>query len=272
MPVMTIKDGLLCKKEITNSLNKDAMELLSQIEIKEQTNSTNDDAKESLKNSSHLLSAHFAEQQSAGRGRNSQKWISPFGQNIYLSLAWQSNLNFADIEGLSLAIGVEIAESLETNTDEVIEIKWPNDLLVNQKKLGGILIETSSGKKDSLEIIIGIGINVFMKNEDATKINQDWTSLEKYKNRSLDRNLIAANLLNNLAQLTKKFKSVGFVGYKEAFENRNALINKDCEVLTNGKVDYHGSVVGVNEKGELLIKRNNEIFNLRYGEVSIREL
>ena len=269
---MTTQDGLLCKKEITNRLNKDALELLSKIEIKEQTNSTNDDAKESLKNSSHLLSAHFAEQQSAGRGRNSRNWISPFGQNIYLSLAWQSNLSFADIEGLSLAIGVEIAESLKNNTDELIEIKWPNDLLVNQRKLGGILIETSSSKKDSLEIIIGIGINVFMKNEDAIKIDQDWTSLENYKNRNLDRNLIAANLLNNLAQLTKKFKSVGFVGYKEAFENRNALINKDCEVLANGKVDYHGSVVGVNEKGELLVKRNNEIINLRYGEVSIREL
>ena len=66
MVVMTIKDGLLCKKEIRNSLSKDALELLSKIEIKEQTNSTNDDAKESLKNSSHLLSAHFAEQQSAG--------------------------------------------------------------------------------------------------------------------------------------------------------------------------------------------------------------
>ena len=91
---MTTQDGLLCKKEITNRLSKDALELLSKIEIKEQTSSTNDDAKESLKNSSHLLSAHFAEQQSAGRGRNSRKWISPFGQNIYLSLAWQSNLNF----------------------------------------------------------------------------------------------------------------------------------------------------------------------------------
>ena len=132
---MTIQDGLLCKKEITNRLSKDALELLSKIEIKEQTSSTNDDAKESLKNSSHLLSAHFAEQQSAGRGRNSRQWISPFGQNIYLSLAWQSDLNFSDIEGLSLAIGVEIAESLKNNTDEVIKIKWPNDLLINQKKL-----------------------------------------------------------------------------------------------------------------------------------------
>ena len=269
---MTIKDVLLCKKEIINSLSKDALELLSKIEIKEQTNSTNDDAKESLKNSSHLLSAHFAEQQSAGRGRNTRKWISPFGQNIYLSLAWQSNLSFEDIEGLSLAIGVEIAESLKNNTDEVIKIKWPNDLLINQKKLGGILVETSSGKKDSLEIIIGIGVNIFMKNEDAIKIDQDWTSLENYKNRSLDRNLIAANLLNNLVQLTRKFKAVGFGGYKEAFENRNALMNKDCEVLANGKVDYLGTVVGVNEKGELLIKRNNKILNLRYGEVSIREL
>ena len=269
---MIKKDGLLCKKEIINSLREDALELLSKIEIKEQTNSTNDDARESLKNSSNILSAHFAEQQSAGRGRNSRKWISPFGKNIYLSLAWQSDLSFADIEGLSLAIGVEIAESLKKNTDEVIEIKWPNDLLINQKKLGGILIETSSGKKGNLEIIIGIGINVFMKNEDAIEIDQDWTSLENYKNRSLDRNLIAANLLNNLVQLTTKFKTVGFGGYKEAFENRNVLMNKDCEVLANGIVDYHGSVVGINDKGELLIKRNNEIINLRYGEVSIREL
>ena len=101
---MTIQEGLLCKKEITNRLSKDAIELLTKIEIKEQTSSTNDDAKESLKNSSHLLSAHFSEQQNAGRGRNSRKWISPFGQNIYLSLAWQSNLSLADIEGLSLAI------------------------------------------------------------------------------------------------------------------------------------------------------------------------
>ena len=269
---MIKKDGLLCKKEITNSLSEEALELLSKIEIKEQTNSTNDDARESLKNSSNTLSAHFAEKQSAGRGRNSRKWISPFGQNIYLSLAWQSDLSFADIEGLSLAIGVEIAESLKNNTDEVIKIKWPNDLLINQEKLGGILIETSGGKKDNLEIIIGIGINVFMKNENTIEIDQDWTSLENYKNRSLDRNLIAANLLNSLVQLITRFKTIGFGGYKEAFESRNALMNKDCEILANGIVDYHGSVVGINEKGELLIKRNNEILNLRYGEVSIREL
>ena len=100
---MIKKDGLLCKKEIINSLREDALELLSKIEIKEQTNSTNDDARESLKNSSNILSAHFAEQQSAGRGRNSRKWISPFGKNIYLSLAWQSDLSFADIEGSKLS-------------------------------------------------------------------------------------------------------------------------------------------------------------------------
>ena len=111
-----------------------------------------------------------------------------------------------------------------------------------------------------------------MKNENNIEIDQDWTSLENYKNRSLDRNLIAANLLNSLVQLITRFKTIGFGGYKEAFESRNALMNKDCEILANGIVDYHGSVVGINEKGELLIKRNNEILNLRYGEVSIREL
>jgi BirA family biotin operon repressor/biotin-[acetyl-CoA-carboxylase] ligase len=269
---MAKKVSLLSKKEIINGLSPDSRNLINCIEIKEQTKSTNDDARESLKNSTDILSAHFSEQQSAGRGRNSRKWISPFGQNIYLSLAWQSNLNFTDIEGLSLAIGVEIVNSLKSYTDEVIEIKWPNDLLINQKKLGGILIETSSGKDDCLEIIIGIGVNIFMQNKDTDEIDQEWTNLENCKNKILDRNLISANLLNNLIRLTKDFKTIGFRGYKEAFEKRNALMNKDCEVLINGKVDYHGLVVGINEKGELLIKRNNEILNLRYGEVSIREL
>jgi len=269
---MTKKVRLLSKKEIINGLSSDSLNLINGIEIKEQTKSTNDDARESLKNSTDILSAHFSEQQTAGRGRNSKKWISPFGQNIYLSLAWKSNLNFTDIEGLSLAIGVEIVNSLKSHTDEVIEIKWPNDLLINRKKLGGILIETSSGKEGCLEIIIGIGINVFMQNKDTDEIDQAWTSLENHKNKVLDRNLISADLLNNLTRLTKDFKTIGFSGYKEAFEERNVLMNKDCEVLINGSVDHHGLVVGINERGELLIKRNNEILNLRYGEVSIREL
>ena len=167
---MTKKEDLLLKKEILNGLTARSFNLLNNLEIKNQTDSTNDDAKESLKKPHIKLSAHMAEQQNSGRGRNNRKWVSPFGQNIYLSLAWRSNLTFSDIEGLSLAIGVQVAESLEELTKEKIKIKWPNDLLINEKKLGGILIETSSDGKDALEIIIGIGINVFMQNKDTMKL------------------------------------------------------------------------------------------------------
>jgi BirA family biotin operon repressor/biotin-[acetyl-CoA-carboxylase] ligase len=269
---MTKKEDLLLKKEVLNGLTAPSFYLLDNLEIKNQTDSTNDDAKESLKKPHNKLSAHLAEQQNSGRGRNNRKWVSPFGQNIYLSLGWRSNLTFSNIEGLSLAVGVRVAESLEELINEKIKIKWPNDLLINEKKLGGILIETSSDEKGTLEIIIGIGINVFMKNKDTNEIDQSWTSLENYKKRNLDRNLIAAKILNNLLALTKDFKTTGFAGYIQAFENRNALENKECEVILDGKVSSAGLVTGINNKGELLIKINNEIINLRYGEVSIREL
>ena len=104
---------------------------------------------------------HLAEQQTAGRGRNKRKWVSPHGKNIYLSFGWKSSINHSQLEGLSLAVATCLIASLQEFTSEQIKIKWPNDLLVDGQKLAGILprLFFRGGKLRLLRV--GVGLNVF---------------------------------------------------------------------------------------------------------------
>ena len=156
---------------ITNNLKKDILEYLPEIFISEKTASTNDDAKVYLPNQSSELSIHLTEQQEAGKGRNGKKWVSPKGKNIYLSLGWKSPLQYSELDGLSLSVGCIVANALNSSANDQINIKWPNDLLINQKKMSGILIETLD-LEGKIGIVIGVGINVHMSKEDGKDNDQ----------------------------------------------------------------------------------------------------
>ena len=118
-------------------LDKDLLDSNIEIFISQSTGSTNDDAKNFLLEQSSFLSIHTSEQQIAGKGRNGKKWISPKGKNIYLSIGWLSNLEYSQLDGLSLAIGTILASSLNKFTQSHVGIKWPNDLLIEKKKISG---------------------------------------------------------------------------------------------------------------------------------------
>ena len=121
-------------EKIRNSLNKGILDYLPEIFVLDQTASTNDDAKKYLLEQSSALSIHLSEQQIAGKGRNGKKWISPKGKNIYLSLGWKSALQYSQLDGLSLSVGTVLATVLNRYTKNDINIKWPNDLVISQKK------------------------------------------------------------------------------------------------------------------------------------------
>ena len=195
-------------ERITNNLKKDILEYLPEIFISEKTASTNDDAKVYLPNQSSELSIHLTEQQEAGKGRNGKKWVSPKGKNIYLSLGWKSPLQYSELDGLSLSVGCIVANVLNSPANDQINIKWPNDLLINQKKISGILIETVD-IEGQVGIVIGVGINVHMSKEDGKDIDQSWVSLDEISEKTNDRNELIANLLNELFVLTKVFPVEG---------------------------------------------------------------
>ena len=257
-------------ERITNDLKKDILEYLPEIFISEKTASTNDDAKLYLPNQSSELSIHLSEQQEAGKGRNGKKWVSPKGKNIYLSLGWKSPLQYSELDGLSLSVGCIVANVLNSSANDQINIKWPNDLLINQKKMSGILIETLD-LEGKIGIVIGVGINVHMSKEDGKDIDQSWISLDEISEKINDRNELISNLLSELFVLTKVFPIEGFKAYKSNFDKLDLLNGKVCKVISNNS-EKVVEVLGVNDQGELLVKENLEYLTLRYGEVSIREL
>ena len=257
-------------ERITNNLKKDILEYFPEIFIAEKTASTNEDAKVYLPNQSSELSIHLTEQQEAGKGRNGKKWVSPKGKNIYLSLGWKSPLQYSELDGLSLSVGCIVANVLNSPANDQINIKWPNDLLINQKKMSGILIETVD-LEGQVGIVIGVGINVHMSKEDGKEIDQSWVSLDEISEKINDRNELIVNLLNELFVLTKVFPEEGFKAYKSDFDKLDLLNGKVCKVTSNNS-DKVVEVLGVNDQGELLVKENLEYLTLRYGEVSIREL
>ena len=251
-------------------LEKDLLDSNIEVFISQSTGSTNDDAKNFLSEQSSLLSIHTSEQQIAGKGRNGKKWISPKGKNIYLSIGWLSNLKYSQLDGLSLAIGTILASSLNKFTQNKVGIKWPNDLLIEKKKISGILIETID-LNNQVGVVIGIGINVHMSKEEGKEIDQSWIALDEVTDSINNRNEIIGDIVNKVFQLTSIFTNEGFKAYKLDYESLDLLTGKRCSINIEG-IDKTIEVLGVNDKGEMLVKEGSEYLTLRYGEVSIRAL
>ena len=251
-------------------LDKDLLGSNIEISVSQSTGSTNDDAKNYLLEQSCLLSIHTSEQQIAGKGRNGKQWISPKGKNIYLSIGWLTNLKHFQLDGLSLAIGTILASSLNKFTQNKVGIKWPNDLLIEKKKISGILIETID-LNNQVGVVIGIGINVHMSEEEGKEIDQSWISLDQVTDSINNRNEIIGDIVNKVFQLTSIFANEGFKAYKLDYESLDLLTGKRCSINIEG-IDKTIEVLGVNDNGEMLVKEGSEYLTLRYGEVSIREL
>ena len=214
-------------------LDEGLLESNIEIFVSQSTESTNDDAKNFLSEQSSLLSIHTSEQQIAGRGRNGKKWISPKGKNIYLSIGWLSNLKYSQLEGLSLAIGTILASSLGELTQNQVGIKWPNDLLIEKKKISGILIETID-LNNQVGVVIGIGINVHMSKEEGKEIDQQWISLDEVTESINNRNIVIGDIVNRVFQLTSLFTEKGFKPYKSDYESFDMLKGKKCNVIIKG--------------------------------------
>ena len=260
----------LSEKKIISKLSKVNLKHFEGLKIIEKTESTNDLAKLYSKRflQKNKTFGFFAEEQTQGRGRNQNQWYSPKNKNIYFSLAWAPTVTLAELEGLSLAVGCEISNSLSKLLNQVIKIKWPNDLIIKNKKVGGILIETST-TPDRLQVIIGIGINALMSKKDFYKIDQKVTSLKFHSNKNIDRNEIAGSILNSSINLVKNFPKRGISFYKNKFQSLDILLNNTC-MVSQGPKEYVGIGAGIDLNGRLLLKTDKEIKKFSYGVSSVK--
>lgn len=134
--------------------------------------------------------ACVAEYQQAGKWSPGRKWFSPFGANLYLSMFWRLEQGPAAAIGLSLVIGIVMAEVLRKLGADKVRVKWPNDLYLQDRKLAGILVELTGKTGDAAQIVIGAGINMAMRRVEESVVNQGWITLQE-AGINLDRNTLA---------------------------------------------------------------------------------
>jgi len=179
--------------------------------VKESLPSTNDYLFEMVKNSETLLPkmALLVETQTAGKGRQGRVWVSPPG-NIYLSLYWPFKGDLNQMYGLSLVVGIAVARVLKANGLDEVKLKWPNDIFWQERKLGGILIETRQNAVGMIDTIIGLGLNIQSMDEYSAEITQKHVGLETAVQHKIYRNKLVAQLLIELDSVLKQFADDGF--------------------------------------------------------------
>lgn len=255
---------LLNKQEIQKRLNKSNIT----IDLFESLPSTND----YLKDFCHKdeIRICISEQQTKGRGRLNRSWHSPFAQNIYFSVLYPIQHDVSLLSGLSLITSLSLAKTLNTVFPTLeAKIKWPNDVFVDGKKLAGSLIDIQAESHGITYAIIGIGINVNMMQTPPKTIPQPWTSIRKACSIYVDRNVLIAEVLNNLFLYLNRFLETGFSDFIEEWKSNDYLWNKQV-TLSNGVKNYTGISLGINPLGHLRIQgENKEEWTFSSGDASI---
>ncbi|MCK5881328.1 MAG: bifunctional biotin--[acetyl-CoA-carboxylase] ligase/biotin operon repressor BirA [Sinobacterium sp.] len=210
-----------------------------------------------------------AEQQTAGRGRRGKTWVSPYAANLYFSMAWDFEQGAAKLDGLSLVVGLALQQSVYEFCGVRSEVKWPNDVLVEGKKLAGILLEISGDPTGLCHVIIGVGVNINM-HDGKGEIDQPWQSLALLSHSVVDKTEFLSVFVKLLLTYLDRFVNAGFSSFSDQWKAVDALQGQ-AVMLTQGDQVILGEHEGVSEKGELLIRTalGIEVFN--GGEVSVRK-
>lgn len=209
-----------------------------------------------------------AEYQQAGRGRRGRKWFSPFGANLYLSMFWRLEQGPAAAIGLSLVIGIVIAEVLHDLGADKVRVKWPNDLYLNDRKLAGILVEMTGKTGDAAQIVIGAGLNMVMRNVQTDVVNQGWITLQE-AGVTIDRNTLAVRLIKELREALTLFEQEGLSPFLGRWEKLDNFIHRPVKLIIGDK-EIFGTSRGINAQGALLLEQEGIVKPWVGGEISLR--
>ncbi|QAU33242.1 biotin--[acetyl-CoA-carboxylase] ligase [Janthinobacterium sp. 17J80-10] len=210
-----------------------------------------------------------AESQTAGRGRAGRAWLSGAGDSLTFSLAWPLLRPMRELAGLPLAVGVALAETL-AQLDVPVRLKWPNDLLIGDAKLAGILIETALEKNGDQQVwaVIGVGMNLALPPALAQQIGRPAAALSPAL--AQDRNHLLGRLLGGLANALRQFDREGFAAFKARWNGLHAWRGKTVQIIDQGRVEREGVATGVDDQGCLLIMTENGMAPVLAGDVSLR--
>ena len=209
----------------------------------------------------------FAESQTSGRGRRGRTWLTPMGQSIAVSFGQALGVPVSDVGPLSLVVGIGVAGALLEMGVEGIRLKWPNDILLDGAKAGGVLIELA-GIGQPLTVVIGIGLNVGAGAEVGQRLGIPVGDLRE-KSRHISRNELASALIVNVHERILEFERGGFAPLRDRWEGLHAHQHKPVVILGPHET-VEGIARGVSLSGELVVETPKGVSHFSSGEVTLR--
>jgi BirA family biotin operon repressor/biotin-[acetyl-CoA-carboxylase] ligase len=237
---------------------------------RQQTDSTNADVLQYFQQHKRQVVA-VSESQSAGRGRRGRQWLSPFAQNIYCTIGIIKSLPASDQALLSIVTGIALCRALRDHFKIEVSLKWPNDLLFQGEKLGGILIESRPVDNDSFLFVIGFGLNVFMESEHHVDIPQPSTSLQLVSEQTIDRSEVLIRCVETVIEAIRVFNPENASNLTDEFCQFDAFHNQEVEVIT-GDGNCKGINRGISPQGLLLLETENGLEEFSSAEISLRSV
>lgn len=253
--------------DIKEHLSKFEVGNISSIEVISTLTSTNDYLLQEKVLKQSKCAVCVAEEQTQGRGRFGHQWSSPMGVNLYLSLLWPLKQWRQQYEMLGLLLLTSIAEMLEQLDFADIQLKWPNDICIHEKKLGGILIDKKLFQSVH-NLIIGVGINVAMSTLKNNAVHTPWVDLISYKPEwEMSRNELAAHVIFSITQALSKLENYDHVNLPLIWRRYDLMYQRQIEFSYNKKRNI-GMALGIDEQGQIIIELDGKALHLHSSHVS----
>lgn len=261
---------LLDEGRVRDELGETGRELLDAMHLLPTTTSTNSCASADPPLASGCARVWLAEHQTEGRGRRGREWVSAFGENLYISIAWRFDLPMTELAGLSLVVGVVVAEVLGHLGLEGHSLKWPNDVLVAERKLSGILVEVSGEADGPSTAVLGVGVNFRLPEAHGARIDQPWTDLSQVSRVRISRNRMAGILIDRLILACLLFSTERLNPFIGRWERFDGLIGQPVRII-RGEQSIEGIYRGITSSGAMVLEDGSGRSEHHAGEVSLRK-
>jgi len=239
------------------------------VHVRFAVDSTNSLLVERLRAGARAPEVCTAEIQSAGRGRQGRRWVSELGQSLVLSVSWRFAAHLEALGGLSLAAGVALVEAPAADGFDGVMLKWPNDLVVGDRKLAGILVEASRVGSGAAACVIGVGFNLDLAPTGSRRIDQPWTDFATEFGRVPARSMLASLGANALLDACEQYRDHGLGPVVARWRECDALHGRAVRVLSGG-APTDGTARGIDAGGALLVEHAAGIIRCESGEVTVR--
>lgn len=209
----------------------------------------------------------IARQQSAGRGQRQRSWLSPPEAGLYLSIAWNLHRPAAQLGGLSLALGVAVAAALRELGFTRVAVKWPNDLVVGEAKLGGLLVELGDAAAGCA--VVGLGLNLRLPEGSSEALGRPVTDLSQLGELP-DANALVAGLADALIAAVIDVDRHGFGEWQRRWPAFDALHGQRLQIERGSAAPLSGEAAGIDDRGALLLRQGDRLLAVHSGEASLQ--